>query len=112
MGESILDSIKGMLGPDDSYPVFDQDLITLINASLAHLHDLGAGPSDPFVITGSGETWDDFSDDKYVQSMSKTLIFYTIKIGWDAPSAGFVLESMKELRKGTEWRLECYCNEH
>ncbi|MBO4703976.1 MAG: hypothetical protein J5617_04035 [Bacilli bacterium] len=112
MGESILNSIKTMLGPDDTYPVFDVDLITLINAELAHLNDLGAGPSDPFVITGDSETWDDFSDDKYVQSMSKTLIYYTIKIGWDQPSAGFVLESMKELRKETEWRLERYCSEN
>lgn len=112
MDDSILNSIKAMLGPDDTYPVFDADIIMLINAEFAHLNDLGAGPSEPFVITGDTETWEDFSPDKYIQSMSKTLIFYSIKIGWDAPSAGFVLESFKELRKETEWRIERYCSEH
>lgn len=111
MGESILGSIKSILGPDDSYEEFDNDLILLINASLAHLNDLGAGPAEPFVITGSEETWDDFTDDKYIKSQAKQLVYLDVKMAWDSPNAGFVLESFKELRKELEWRIERYCSE-
>lgn len=112
MSESILNSIKHMFGPDDDYQVFDQDFVLLINGSLAQLQDYGAGPSDPFFITGDTETWDDFDTDKYVQNMGKNFIFHSIKMGWDQPSAGFVLKAHEDMRNELGWRIEAYCTEH
>lgn len=43
--ESILTSIKKMLGISKEYTHFDEDLIMHINAALAVLGQLGVGPS-------------------------------------------------------------------
>ena len=42
--ESILETIKKLLGPDSSYEVFDEDIIIHINTALADLTQLGVGP--------------------------------------------------------------------
>ena len=70
MSESILESVKKMIGPDTDYDVYDDDFKSLINSSLATMYQLGAG-QDQFVVTGSSETWDDFSQDKLLQAFAQ-----------------------------------------
>ena len=111
MGESILNTVKSMMGSDDAYEVFDTDLIVLTNAALAHLNDLGAGPSDPFQITGDTETWDDFTDDKFVKAMAKQFVYLDVKLKFDPPTSSFVLKSFEDMRKECEWRIERYTSE-
>lgn len=108
--ESIYNSIVSLLGSDADYTPYQGDFIVLINSALARLNQLGAGPSEVFQITGPSETWDQFSSDKYVQAQARMFAYYTLKLSWDPPSAGFVLESFKELRKETEWLLEAHCS--
>ena len=60
MEESILKSVKKILGiyPDDDS--FDLDVITHINSAFSVLHQLGVGPSDGFYIEDEEAVWDDF----------------------------------------------------
>lgn len=111
MGESILNTVKSMMGSDDAYDVFNVDLIVLINSSFAHLNDLGAGPSDPFSITGDTETWDDFTDDKFIKAKAKEFVYLDVKLKFDPPTSSFVLKSFEDMRKECEWRLERYASE-
>ena len=60
MEQSILKTIRAMIGPSASYEVFDTDLIININVAFARLCQLGVGPEQPFKITGETETWNDF----------------------------------------------------
>ena len=60
MTESILTSIKKLLGIDESYTHFDADLIMHINGVFSILTQLGVGPPNGFSITGEGEKWDSF----------------------------------------------------
>ena len=48
MNDSILESIKALLGPDSAYTVFDQDLLIHINTALATLTPIGGGPANGF----------------------------------------------------------------
>lgn len=58
--ESILTSVKKLLGIDESYTHFDPDLIMHINSVFSILAQIGVGPANGFFITGEGETWSDF----------------------------------------------------
>ena len=61
--ESILTSIKKMLGIPEEYDHFDPDLIMHINSVLSILTQIGVGPSEGFRIEDDLATWEDFLDD-------------------------------------------------
>lgn len=56
MEESILISIKKMLGLQEEYTPFDTEIVIFINSALFKLMQLGVGPSTGFEITGMEET--------------------------------------------------------
>lgn len=105
MEDSILRSIKGLLGPDDDYDVFDQDIIILINAAFSTLTQLGLGPVGGFRITGYDETWQDFLGDASDLESVKTYIYMKVKMAFDPPTSSFVLSAYQEACKEYEWRL-------
>ena len=103
MEDSILVSIKKLLGLGVEYTPFDPDIIMHINSALMAMNQLGIGPAEPFFITGAGETWSEFVD-RNVEAV-KTAIFIRVKIVFDPPSSSFALEALKEQLKEYEWRL-------
>lgn len=107
--DSILDSIKKMLGIDILDTSFDGDLILHINAVFAILNQLGVGPSEVFWISDNGAIWDEFIyeyglDRQLVQSY----IYLKVKLMFDPPSSSFVLESNNRLISEFEWRLNAH----
>lgn len=58
--DSILTSIKKLLGIDEGYEHFDPDLIMHINSVLAILTQLGVGPENGFSIMDKTAIWNDF----------------------------------------------------
>lgn len=106
MEESILNTIKQMLGPDDSYEAFDTEIIVHINTALSTLAQLGVGPRKGFRITGTDETWGDFISDGSVDLEGiKTYIYMKVKMIFDPPASSFVMKAMEESCKELEWRL-------
>ena len=106
MDNSILNTIKAMLGPDPSYEVFDTEIIIHINTAFSTLAQLGVGPAKGFRITGPDETWDDFISDGSIDLESvKTYIYCKVKMIFDPPSNSFVMKAMEENCKEIEWRL-------
>ena len=61
--ESILTSIKKMLGITEEYENFDVDLIMHINSVFMILNQIGVGPSRCFSIKDENEVWTDFIPD-------------------------------------------------
>ena len=58
--ESILTSIKKLLGITEDYTHFDDDLIMHINSVFTILTQLGVGPKEGFRIEDEIATWNDF----------------------------------------------------
>ena len=105
--ESILTSIKKLLGVDKDYPHFDADIITHINSVLFILNQVGVGPSKGFRITGDNETWEDYIpgiDEKNVESL-RTYIYQKVKLVFDPPTSSIASELTKESANELEWRL-------
>lgn len=105
MEDSILQTIKALLGPDSDYEVFDSDILIFINAALATLNQLGVGPKDGFKITGFDETWDEFIGDSERLDSVKQYIYLKVKLAFDPPSTSYVLTAYENMCKELEWRL-------
>lgn len=109
--ESILTSIKKLLGIAEEYEHFDADLIMHINSVFSILTQLGVGPSEGFMIEDSTATWNDFipwdKDKKHallLQSV-KSYMYLKVKLLFDPPTSSAVMESMNRMLSEFEWRL-------
>lgn len=111
VSESILLSVKKMLGLDKDYDVFDPELIIHINTVFGTLHQLGVGPEDQFRITGDSDLWSDFTTEGEQTDEVKTYIYLRVRLLFDPPSSSFVLSSFKEQLQELEWRLNVKADE-
>lgn len=103
---SILTSIKKMLGIDESYTQFDTDIIIHINSVFADLTQMGVGPSEGFYIENKSETWDDYTDDNPLLNAVKSYMNLRVKLLFDPNSVGSsTLASYERQISQWEWRL-------
>lgn len=105
MDESILTSIKKLLGISEDYDYFDQDIIMHINAAFMVLTQLGIGPSEGFLITDDTDTWSDFIDDSTNLGSIQSYVYMKVKLMFDPPQNSFTVDSMTKLVNELEWRL-------
>lgn len=104
--DSILQSIKKLLGLDENYDAFDDDVMMHINSVLMILTQLGVGPKNGFSITGEEETWENYlGEDISKLSAVKTYVYLKVKTMFDPTSSSVVNEATKEMLKELEWRL-------
>lgn len=105
--ESILLSIKKLLGIEGEYTHFDPDVIIHINSAFFILSQLGVGPPGGFRIKDETVTWDDFiqqSVNSNIESI-KTYIYMKVKLAFDPPSSSALITSMEKSISEFEWRL-------
>lgn len=106
MSDSILTSIKKLLGIEESYTPFDVDIVMHINTALSTLDDLGIGPNGGFFITNKDATWDQFlgTNEVYYDSI-KSYVYLRVRMLFDPPATGFHVSAMDAQIKEFEWRL-------
>lgn len=102
--ESILNSIKQMLGITAEQTDFDNEIIIDINTTLNILHQIGIG-KDGYFIEGPKETWDDFIPEINNTMMVKTFIYMKVKLMFDPPLNATVIGSMEKQLAELEFRL-------
>ena len=104
--ESILTSIKKMLGIPEEYDHFDPDLIMHINSVLSILTQIGVGPSEGFRIEDDLATWEDFLGDDTNYEAVKSYVHLRVKLLFDTSTlSSAVIESMNRMISELEWRL-------
>lgn len=103
--ESILTSIKKLLGITEEYDQFDPDIIMHINSVFMILAQLGVGPAEGFSIEDDTAVWTDFIQDVKKLESVKTYIYLKVKLAFDPPLSSAVIESMNRLINELEWRL-------
>lgn len=104
--ESILASIKKLLGITQECEDFDSDLIVHINSVFMVLTQLGVGPSEGFIIEDDSSTWDEFFVDTIQMQAVKSYIFMKVKLLFDPPTSSAVTDSYNRLINEFEWRLK------
>lgn len=103
--DSILTSIKKMLGIADAYEHFDVDLIMHINSVFTILTQLGVGPSEGFAINDKTAVWGDFISDEAKLMLVKSYMLLKVRLLFDPPLSSAVLECYKTQISEYEWRL-------
>lgn len=84
--ESILNTIKKMLGLSEDYTKFDTDIIVHINSTFWRLRQLNVG-KDNFSITDSSQTWADYlGEDIGRMEVVKTFIYLNVRLLFDPPT--------------------------
>jgi len=104
--DSILISIKKLLGIAEEYEHFDPDIIIHINTVFSILCQLGVGPEWGFQITDESQTWDEFLpyEDPRL-NMVKTYIGTKVRLMFDPPQSSALKEAMTATISELEFRL-------
>ena len=105
MDDSILNSVKKILGIASDYDAFDTDIIIHINSVFSTLNQLGLGPDEGFMIEDDSASWEDFLLDDMRLNAVKTYVYLRVRVLFDPPTTGFTLTAIQEQIKELEWRL-------
>lgn len=107
LSDSILLSVKKLIGISEDDLSFDLDIMLNINAASSTLYQLGV-LRKPFTVTSKEDIYEDLipggSED--VINQIKMYFVYKTKIGFDSSTlSGTVIDTIKEMIKEAEWRL-------
>ena len=103
--ESILTSIKKMLGIPEEYDAFDVDIIMHINTVFMALRQMGVGPTEGFYIEDKSATWAEFIEDPIECNAVKTYMYAKVRLIFDPPQNSAHIECLKQTVSEFEWRL-------
>lgn len=106
--ESILNDVKLHLGlePDDT--AFDVQIIDSINTAFMVLWQLGVGPV--YTVTDANDKWSDYKTDAEDLAAIKTDVYMRVKMIFDPPQNGTLMQAMKDQIAEYEWRLNAACD--
>ena len=105
MNDSILNTIKKLLGLSSDYTEFDTDIIIHINSVFSILQQLGVGPENGFSISDATATWSSYTNnDKQINDVI-TYVYLKVRLLFDPPVNSSILNAQKELISELEWRL-------
>lgn len=104
--DSILITIKQMLGLAEDYTPFDEELPMHINSAIMVANQLGIG-KDRFIITGSNETWSDWLSESEMNRLGSIqhYIYLRVRLTFDPPANSFVVNSIEKQLDELTWRL-------
>lgn len=106
MPESILESIKLMLGVPSEYDVFDHQIAMHINSAFSTLNQLGVGPHGGFTIEGKDEKWSEFLQERKDLDLVKSYMYAWVRLRFDAPQNAFLVTALKDQIEEDGWRLK------
>jgi hypothetical protein len=105
--ESILTSIKKLLGIAEDYEHFDMDITMHINSAFSILGQLGVGPVEGFAISGKDSKWSDFAAVANISNIenAKMYVYLKTRLIFDPPTSGIVTDSIASTLRELECRL-------
>lgn len=104
MGDSILTTIKQLLGIPADVVDFDGDITIHINSVIDVLYQLGYGDGT-FYVQNAEDTWSDYIQDASQLNLIKTLVYLRVKMLFDPPTSSAALTSFEKLIGEFEFRV-------
>lgn len=105
MENSILNSVKKVLGLLPDYTEFDDDILMHINSAFSTLQQLGVGPKIGYMIQGPDEEWSDYLFDNATLNNVKTYVFLKVRVIFDPPQTSYLVTAFEKQISELEWRL-------
>lgn len=111
--DSILSTIKQMLGVTNDYTAFDISIIAYINSAFAILKQIGVGDG-VFTINGYEETWEDFMSTENDANIADVVpyIYLKVRMLFDPPANGSIAQMFKDNASELEWRLNVEADDY
>lgn len=106
--ESILTSVKKVLGIPEYYEHFDQDILLHLNSVMSILHQLGVGPENGFVVEDDSTTWSDLFDgdiDTNKMMYVKSYVCLRVRLLFDPPASSGAIDAIERQMRELEWRI-------
>lgn len=103
--DSILLSIKKLLGYTKEQTGFDEDIIMHINTAFFNLYKLGVGPKEGFSIVDDAALWTEFVSKDILLSASRSYVYMKVRLVFDPPSNSAVVDSIKKSISELEWLI-------
>ena len=103
--ESILASVKKLLGIYEEHTAFDEDIILHINSVFAILQQMGVGPEEGFSISDDSAVWSDYTSDVNQLNFVKSYVYLKVRLLFDPPVNSGATDSINKLISELEWRL-------
>lgn len=94
--DSILNSIKKLLGVSPEDLNFDDEIIIDINTCLSFLNQFGVGPKEGFSITDSSDIWADLLLDRKDLAMAKSYVHIRTQLLFDPPQNSFLVQLLND----------------
>ena len=105
--ESILDTIKQLLGIPTDDDSFDTDVKVNINAAIFTLSQIGIGPSNGYIVTSNTQMWNDYIGSSLINLEGvKNYIYLKTKIIFDPPTNSTTIQAINDNLKELEWRMQ------
>lgn len=109
--ESILTSVKKLLGIMEECTEFDSDIIMNINSAINTLFQLGVG-KEGFMINSKEDTYEDLLGELTPMFQNvKMYLFFKTRLGFDPPQTQALVTSTKEMISELEWRIQIQMDE-
>lgn len=105
MDESILNSIKKLLGIPEEDPSFDLDIITAINNAFFTLNQLAVGPANGFHIVDNTAIWSQYFGTMVNMQGVITYVQLKARLVFDPPTTSFAITAIENQIKELEFRL-------
>lgn len=104
MEDSVLTTVKKLIGIPEEDESFDLDIIIHINTVFNILNQIGLD-IPTFNISDKTATWTDFLGDKIDLELVKSYTTLKVKSLWDTPTSGAVNTSLENNLRELEWRI-------
>lgn len=104
--DSIVNTIKKLLGIDESEDAFDLDIITHINTAIFSLSQIGVGPPNGYIVSSIEDKWTDYISQSTINLQGvKSYIHLKTKLVFDPPTNSTTIQSIDNTLKELEWRM-------
>ena len=106
MNDSILNSVKKLIGISETNTDFDQDLIIHINSVLFILSQMGIIKKAAFEVTDDTKKWSDILvHDQLNLFAIKSWTALKVRMLFDPPTSSILAEAVNANLKELEWRI-------
>lgn len=103
--DSVLVSIKKLLGIPEEYEQFDADIKMHINSTIVTLRQLGVLVPEGFKVIDKNTLWTGYISDIYLVEYVKEYIYLKVRLTFDPPASSIVTDSINQKIKELEWRI-------
>lgn len=105
INDSILNTIKSMLGIPNDVTNFDEVIKTHINSVFLTLQELGVGPTEGFSIQDKDTDWTDYIPEGTILNSVKSYMYLKVKMLFDPPNSTATMDSFNRIIREFEWRI-------